>query len=118
VAATGLAGGFSGRTLQQIEGVGGGADEDVVVQDFFGQGADQGFPAKGAVVVFLGALDNVVDVEGCPGCKEYFIYNIHIRLTLRLERSDFSVRGTAEGAQGAELSQCRIFQDINEIVFI
>ena len=30
----------------------------------------------------------------------------------------FAVFRAAEGAQGAELGQCRIFQDIDEVVFI
>jgi len=42
----------------------GGAGEGVLVQDFFGERTDQGFPAELAVVVILGALDDVVDMEG------------------------------------------------------
>ena len=89
-----------------------------MVQDLLGEGADEGFPVEWAVVVFLGALDDVVDVEGCLSGKKYVIYYIHIRLTFRLRRSGFAVFGAAEGAQGAELSQCRVFQDFNEVVSI
>jgi hypothetical protein len=104
--------------FQEIEGVGGGAGEGVLVQDFFGQGADEGFTVELAVVVLFGALDDVVDVERLLGRKEYVVYNIHIRLTLRLWRRGFAVFRSAEGTQGAELGQCGIFQDINEVIFI
>jgi hypothetical protein len=71
-----------------------------------------------AVVVLFGALDDVGDVEWLPGRKEYVVYNINIRLTLRLWRRGFSVFRSAEGTQGAKLCQCCIFQDINEVIFI
>ena len=71
-----------------------------------------------AVVVLFGALDDVGDVEWLPGRKEYVVYNINIRLTLRLQRRTFAVLGAAEGAQGAELGECCSFKDFNEIVFI
>src|ERR1035438_10896478 len=46
------------------------------------------------------------------------IYNIHIRLTFQLGRRSFAVFRTAEGTQGAELGKCRMFKDIDEVVFI
>lgn len=71
-----------------------------------------------AVVVLFGALDDVGDVEWLPGRKEYVVYNINIRLTLRLWRRGFSVFRSAEGTQGAKLCQCCILQDINKVIFI
>jgi hypothetical protein len=89
-----------------------------LVQDFFGQGADEGFAVELAVVVLFGALDDVGDVERLLGCKEYVIYNIHIGLTLRLWRRGFAVFRSAEGTQGSELGKCSSLKDINEIIFI
>jgi hypothetical protein len=89
-----------------------------LVQNLFGQGADEGFPVELAAAVFFGALDDVVDVEGPLGGQEYVIYNIHIRLTFQLGRRSFAVFRTAEGTQGAELGKCRMFKDIDEVVFI
>jgi hypothetical protein len=58
-------------------------------------------------------------MEGPLGRQQYVIYYIHIRLTFRLRRrSGFAVLRAAEGAQGAELSQGRVFQDFDEVVFI
>jgi hypothetical protein len=70
------------------------------------------------VVVLFGALDDVVDVERLLGRKEYVVYNINIRLTLRLWRRGFAVFRSAQGTQGTELGQCCIFQDINEVNFV
>jgi hypothetical protein len=104
--------------LQEVEGVGGGAGEGVLIQDLLGEGADEGFAVELAVVVLFGALDDVVDVDGGLGRQEYVIYYSHIRLALRLQRRTFAVLGAAEGAQGAELGECCSFKDFNEIVFI
>jgi hypothetical protein len=104
--------------LEEGEGVGGGAGEGVLVQDLFGQGADQGFAAQGAAILFVRTLDEVVDMEGAFGGHEYIIYYIHIRLTLGFGLYGRTVFGAAESAQGAELSQRRCFKDIDEIIFI
>ena len=55
---------------------------------------------------------------GPLGGQEYLIYDLHIGLAVQLGRSRFAVFRTAEGAQGAELGQGHIFQDIDEVVFI
>jgi len=49
------AGWFGSGTFQQIKSVRGGAGEDVLVQDLFGEGADQGFAVELAVIVLGGA---------------------------------------------------------------
>jgi hypothetical protein len=41
-----------------------------LVEDFFGEGADHGLPAQGAVEVLFGALEDVVDVQGAFGSYE------------------------------------------------
>jgi hypothetical protein len=112
------AGGWNSGSFQEIEGVGGRAGEDVLVQDLFGQGANEGFAVESAVMVLFGALEDVTDMEGVFGGQKYVIYDIHIRLTLRVRRSGLTVFGAAEGAQGAELGEHRFFQDFNEVVSV
>jgi len=69
-----------------------------LVQDFFGEGTDEGFAAELAVVVILSALDDVVDMEGGFGSQEYVIYDIHIRLTLATGLGWWALFSAAEGA--------------------
>jgi hypothetical protein len=69
-----------------------------LVQDFFGEGTDEGFAAELAVVVILSALDDVVDMEGGFGSQEYVIYDIHIRLTLDTGLGWWALFSAAEGA--------------------
>ena len=64
--------------MHQIEGVGGGAGEGVMVEDLFGQGADQGFAADVAVVELLGAAGDFVEVEGSLFFCKYIYDNVYI----------------------------------------
>jgi len=57
-------------------------------------------------------------MEGFFGGQEYVIYYIHIGLTFGVRWSGFAVCGSAEGAQGAELSQRRIFEYINKSISV
>jgi hypothetical protein len=88
-----------------------------VVEDLFGEGADEGLPPEWAMVVLLGALENVGDMEGAFGGQEYVIYNIHVRLTLGPGRSGGALFSPTERAQGAKLSQGACFKDFDEVVF-
>jgi hypothetical protein len=88
-----------------------------LVQDLFGEGADQGLAPERAAVVLLGALDDFADMEGAFGGNEYVINYIHIRLAPRLRRRAFAFLGAAEGAEGAELGEGGIFEDFEEVVF-
>jgi hypothetical protein len=88
-----------------------------LVEDLFGEGADQRLAAERAVELLFGALDNVVDVERAFGGEEYVIYDIHIRLTSGIGSGGGALFGAAEGAQGAELSEGVIFKDFDEVIF-
>jgi hypothetical protein len=66
-----LAGLIFRRAFQEIEGVGGRAREDVLVQHLFSQGADEGFTVELAMIVLLGARQDVVDMERLLGGNEY-----------------------------------------------
>jgi hypothetical protein len=50
----------------------------VVVEDLFGQGADQRLAAQGAVVELEGAADDFVEVERAFFLFKYIYYNIYI----------------------------------------
>jgi hypothetical protein len=80
-----------------------------LVQDLFREGADQGLAPEWAAVVLFGALDDVVDVEGAFGGCEYVMYYLHIRRASWRGRRAFAFLGAAQGAQSAELGECRIF---------
>jgi len=67
--------------------------------------------------MFLGALEDVGDMEGAFGGHEYVIYNIHIRLTFGTGRGVGALFGATEGAQGTKLSQGTGFKDFDEVVF-
>jgi hypothetical protein len=88
-----------------------------LIQDFFGQGADEGLAPELAAVVLAGAQDNLIDMEGAFGGSEYVMDDIHIRLAIRLRLRAFAILGAAQGAQGAELGEGGIFEDIEEVVF-
>jgi len=88
-----------------------------LVQDLFGQGADEGLAPELTAVVPFGAEDDLVDMEGAFGGNEYVIYYIHIRLAARLRGRAFAFVGAAEGAEGAELGEGGIFKDFEEFVF-
>jgi hypothetical protein len=68
------------------------------------------------MVVLFSALDDVGDMEGALGGREYVIYDIHIRLTFGVGREGWSLGGAAEGAQGTKLSQFTGFKDFNEVI--
>ena len=104
--------------MKEVEGVGGGTGEGVLVQNLFGEGADQGLASELAVIAFFGALDDVVDMEGAFGGQEQVMNYIHIRLTIWLGGRGLGLFGAAQGAQGAELGKRSIFKDIDEVVFI
>jgi hypothetical protein len=74
----GPAGKFSCGAFEQVEGVGGGADEGVLIEDLFGQGADQGLAPQGPMMELLGAADDFVQVEGTFGLDKYINNNIYI----------------------------------------
>src|SRR6266446_2201739 len=105
-------------TFQQSEGVGSDAGESVSVQDLFGEGADQRLAAELAVEIFLGPVDDVVDVEGAFGREEYVIHDLHVRLAFGFGRCAWALLGAAQSTQGAELRQGGIFKNFNEVVFI
>jgi hypothetical protein len=67
-----------------------------LVEDLFCEGADQGLTAEWAMMVFFGALEDFVQVEGAFGGGEYIIYNIHIRLTLEAGGESGPVGSAAE----------------------
>jgi hypothetical protein len=102
--------------LEEVKGVGGGAGEGILIEHLFGEGADERLAAEWAMVLLPGALEDVSDMEGAFGGQEYVIYNIHIRLTFGPGRGDRPLGGAAERAQGAKLSRCAGFEDINEVV--
>jgi hypothetical protein len=64
--------------LEQVEGVGGGAGEGVMVQDLLGEGADQGFAANGAMMELCSAPEDFVQVEGASFFCQYMYNNIYI----------------------------------------
>jgi hypothetical protein len=86
-----------------------------LVQDLFGQGADQGLAPELAAAVLFGAQDDLIDMEGAFGGHEYVIYYMHVGLAPRLRR--FAFVGAAQGAEGAELGEGGIFEDFEEVVF-
>jgi hypothetical protein len=88
-----------------------------LVQNLFGQGADEGLALEWTAVVLFGALDDLVDVEGAFGGCEYVIYYIHIRLASGLGRRAFAFLGTAQGAQSAKLGERGVFEDVEEVAF-
>ena len=53
--------------------LGGRAAVGVLVQDLFGQGADEGLAPELTAVVPFGAEDDLVDMEGAFGGNEYVI---------------------------------------------
>jgi hypothetical protein len=88
-----------------------------LVQDLFGQGADQGLAPELAVEVPFGALDDLVEMEGAFGGNEHVIDYIHIGFAARLRGRMFAFLGAAQGAEGAELGEGGIFEDLEEVVF-
>jgi hypothetical protein len=87
-----------------------------LVEDLFGEGADQGLALEWAAVVLLGPLDDFLDVEGTFGGGEYVMHNLHIRFAFRLGRRTRALLGAAEGAEGAQLGGRGDFENIEEFV--
>jgi len=102
--------------MHQIEGVGGGAGEGVLIQDLFGQGADQGLAAEAYAIGLAGLLEDVLDMQGATGLDEYVIDDLDVRFTCRTRPRPGRSLPRAQGAQGAELSLGRFFEDIEEIL--
>jgi hypothetical protein len=88
-----------------------------LVQDLFGQSADQRLALEVTAMVLFRALDDFVDVEGAFGGGEYVMHNCHIRLTSRLRWRTRAGLGAAEGTEGAQLCGRGDFEDIEEFVF-
>jgi hypothetical protein len=87
-----------------------------LIQDFLGQGADQGLAAELAAVILFGALEDVRDMQGTFGGCEYVNNYVHIRLAFWLGCGGLSVLGAAQGAQGTELRETYGFQDFDEVI--
>jgi hypothetical protein len=89
----------------------------VLVEDFFGEGTDQGIAAQAAVVALLGLSDEVIDMEGAGGGEEELIDDINIRHTFFIRRSGRR-RGalSAQGTQDFELSLSGFFEDFEEFL--
>jgi len=100
----------------EVEGVGGGAHESLAVEDFLGEGADQGVAAELATEALLGLGEDVLDVEGAWGSLEYVFGDGDIRLTFVGGRAATAGGRGAQGAEGTELGVCRVFQDIEELI--
>jgi hypothetical protein len=100
----------------EVEGVGGGAHESLAVEDFLGEGADQGVAAELAPEALLGLGENVLDVEGAWGRLEYVFSDGDIRHTFAGGRAATAGGRGAQGAEGTELGVCRYFEDIEELV--
>jgi hypothetical protein len=64
--------------VEEVEGVGGGAGEGMMVEHLLGEGADEGFAADGAVMELLGAAQDFVEVEGALFLCKYIYSNIYI----------------------------------------
>ena len=103
--------------MDEVEGIGGGAGESVLIQDLLGQGTDHGLAVELAVEVFLGTFHDFLDVEGAFSGYEYVIYNCHIRPTFGPGWWSRALGGSAEGTQSAELGESSRFEDLDEIVF-
>jgi hypothetical protein len=87
----------------------------VVIEDLFGQGADQGLAAQRATMELLGVADDLVEVEGAFGLFQY-IYD-YIYIGLSLGGTFGAAAGSAAGqAQGAELGVSGCFQDFEEFL--
>jgi hypothetical protein len=102
--------------VEEVEGVGGGAGEGVAVEDFFGEGADEGLAAEFAVEALLGLSQDVFDVEGAGGGLEYVFDNGDVRLTFLAGDWSLTGFGWTEGAEGAELGVGIGFEDIEELI--
>ena len=68
--------------------------------------------------VFLGPLDEVVDMQRAFGGQEYVMQDLHVRLTFRFGRRASAVFGATQSTQGAELREGCIFKDFKEFIFV
>jgi hypothetical protein len=105
-----------GAPVQQSKGVGGGPREGVLIEHFFGQGADQGFPAEFAAVLFERLGQNVVNVEGAMGILEYVFDYIHIRLTFLCGCRWRGLGFSPQGSEGFELRTGGCFQYFQQFI--
>jgi hypothetical protein len=102
--------------VEEVEGVGGGAGEGMAVEDFLGEGADEGLAAEFAVEALLSLGEDVLDVEGACGGLEYVFDDGDIRFTFMAWDGACPGFGGVEGAEGAELSVRSGFEDIEELI--
>jgi len=102
--------------VEEVEGVGGGAGKGVAVEDFFGEGTDEGLAAEFAVEALLGLSQDVFDVEGARGGLEYVFDNGDVRLTFWARHRLPAGFGWTEGAEGAEVGVSGRFEDIEELI--
>jgi hypothetical protein len=102
--------------MHQIEGVGGGAGESVLIENLFGQGADQGLTAEPPAMGLARLLQDVLDMEGASGFQKYVINDLDIRFTFRASSGPERSSAWAQRAQSAELSMGGFFEDIEEIL--
>jgi hypothetical protein len=102
--------------VEEVEGVGGGAGKGVAVEDFFGEGTDEGLAAEFTAEALLGLSQDVLDVEGAVGGLEYVFDDGDIRLTFMVGSPRPAGLGWTESAKGAELGMGRGFEDIQELI--
>jgi len=101
--------------VEEVEGVGGGAGEGVMVQNLLGQGADQGFAADGPMVELLGAAEDFVEVERAIFFCQDIYYYIYIRH--RLSGAFWAAAfGAAQQTESTELGVGAFFKDVKEIL--
>ena len=102
--------------MEEVESVGGGAGEGVAVEDFLGEGTDEGLTAQFTAEALLGLSQDVLDVEGAVGGLEYVFDDGDIRLTFMVGSLRAAGFGWTESAEGAELGMGRGFEDIQELI--
>jgi len=67
--------------VAQIKGIARHPAKGLLIEDFLGQGGDQGFPTKLLAVALRCFLEDLVNVKGTAVSFEYILNNRCIRLT-------------------------------------
>jgi hypothetical protein len=101
--------------VEEVEGVGGGPAEGVLVEDLFGQGADQRLAAELAPVLFKDAGDDLVEMQGLAGLGEDGLNQSDAGSRWGQDLGALGGRA-AEQVQGTELGMGGGFEDFEEIL--
>jgi hypothetical protein len=97
--------------LSQIKSIASHSAKGLLIEDFLGQGGNEGFTTELLAIALRRFLEDLVDMKGTAVSFEYILNNRYIRLTLSASSFGSGARA-AQAPHRSQLSFHRLFEYI------